>query len=319
MLANKTHKHRGALGLVLILCLVLAGCSNTGSSNDEPQQQSTKVTITTIEPAESHGDTSTKGRPGAMAPNHDTLSTCLGTIAEKYADDHGNPLVERSTVQDLFTFTINDEEFKLPCNPTAFFEKEWQLEQGFTYDGIRYDPGFEYEVNLWHKGDENSNIKVKLRNTKDEVATWNELTIVGITVRPLDTYVNFESKAGIDRDSNLDKLLEVLGCNDQSALLDNKTIVEYHVSPYATPFYDMNPSIYGNIVYDWNKTGKAMTSISFELLDPWDKDLRLSDEELVEKQKKREEEAAASGEGSENGDFSEISDYVGRTVEGTNN
>lgn len=314
MARSGMHIRGGALALAL--CLALVGCSSVGSSDDNAQQKSSTVTITTIGQDDSGKDSTQKGKQDSAGRNHNTLSTCLGTIAEKFADDHGNPLVERSMAQLLFTYTINEEEFKLPCPPKAFLDKEWKLEQGFSYEGIRYDPGFEYEVGLWHKGDENSNIKIKLRNTTDHVVTWDELTVVGLTIRPLDTYVSFECKAGIDRDSNLDKLLEVLGCNDQSALLDNKVIVEYHVALYETPFYDMNGSIFGNIAYDWNKTGKAMTSISFELLDPWDKELWLSDEELAEKKKKREEEAKESGETQQNGDFSNVSDYVGRTVEG---
>ena len=298
----------------MAICLLLTACGQavTADANDDAKAsdrpyQGPVVTITQIEPEESTAKDRRRTDGNAKKSDHDVLSTCLGTIAEKVADDHGNPLVKKETVQDIFTFTIEDEEFELPCPITTFLDKEWNFEQGYSFADMSYDPGFSFEVGLWYKYDDNFNITVKLMNTKDEIAEWKDLTVVGLTLRPLDSFVSLESKIGVDRDSNLDWLLAVLGGNDESALLQNKTIVEYHVSLYAKPFYDMNASLYANIVYDWNKVGKAMTCISFELLSPWNVDLRKTDEELA----KEAEEKAESGE-----DAEDPTAGVGRTIEG---
>ncbi len=303
--------------VAMAICLLLAGCGQSVAASGDDDASTSRpyqgpvVTITQIEPEESNAKNKRRTDANSKKSGHDVLSTCLGTIAEKVADDHGNPLVKKSTVRDIFTFTIEDEEYELPCPITTFLDKEWSFEQGYSFGDMSYDPGFSFEVGLWYKYDDNFNITVKLMNTKDEIAEWQDLTVVGITLRPLDTFVSFESKIGVDRDSDLDWLLAVLGCNDESALLENKTIVEYHVSLYDRPFYDMKSSIYANLVYDWNKVGKAMTSISFELLSPWDVDLRKTDEELAEEEEKKAKEAEENGEYVE-----DPTAGVGRTIEG---
>lgn len=303
----RTHGTYGSIcAAALSLCLALAGCG-AGDSSQSDASSGPKVTITQM------GEEEESQRRGSARKEsdseHNVLSTCLGTIAERFADDHGNPMVEKEMARKVFSFVIEGETMELPCPVKQFFDKGWQLEQGYTYENMRYDPGFAYEVGMWHKGDANYNIKVLLKNTSDEVIPWEELTVVGLTIRPIDSYVSFECEAGVDRDSDLDELLEVFGCNDESALLANKTIVEYHVSLYDGPLYDMHATVYGNIVYDWNKTGKVATSLAFEILEPWDTDLRKTEEELAEERAKREEEGDYSS-------FSDVSDYVGRTVEG---
>ena len=293
----------------LALCLALAGCG-AGSSRSSEAEKQPKVTITKMDPDEEE-ESKRGSSKRTKESDHDVLSTCLGTISKRFADDHGNPLVEKNVARDIFAFTIEGEDFELPCPINTFLEKGWQLEQGYIYDdNMKYDPGFSYDIGMWHEGDANYNIMVKLRNVSNEVVPWKNLTVVGLTIRPVDSFVAFESKIGIDRDSDLDKLLTVFGCNDESALLENKTIVEYHVSLLESMMYDMHATVYGNVTYDWNKVGKVATSLSFELVDPWDKDLRKTEEQLAEERAKREEE----------GDFSDsvpVGYDVGRTVEGT--
>lgn len=310
-----------ASGLLLSGCVVQG--SDAGSTQGAPRQESV-VSVTQIEPEDSSAKSSGSGttstaQSGDKATvstgqkveaykketSHDTLSSCLGTIAKKAADDHGNPLVEKDTVRDIFKLTIEGEEYELPCPVSKFIDKDWRFKLGYSFADNKYDPDFSFDMDLWYKDDENYNISVKLKNTSDEIVTGNDLMVVGITIEPMNSFVSFESAAGVDRDSDLDTLLAVLGCNDESALQDNKVIVQYHVSLYEKPFYDMNSTLYGNISYDWNKTGRAMTALSFELLDPWDEDLRLTDEEL---EKKRED-------AKEDEEYDERAG-VGRTIEG---
>ena len=323
---NATYK-----ALALALCLALAGCTGStgtatskdagtaGASQKKPtvvitnadSNESSSSIPTTVDSGKNAATASSDGTNGPKKKsdeaNHDTLSTCLGSIAKKAADDHGNAYIELDTAREVFEFTIEGEKYELPCTISKFMEtgKHWSFEQGYSFDDMRYDPGFSFDVGLWYDNDQNYNISVKLKNTSDEIAEWRDLTVVGVTVRPQDSYVSFESKAGVSRDSKLDELLDVLGCNDESELAENKTIVEYHVSLYDTPLYDMNASIYGNVSYDWNKTGFALTSLSFELLEPWDTILRKTDEEIREELDKRAEESETS-----------IPSDVGRTVEG---
>ena len=297
---------------VLASGLLLPGCSDQGTtsgSSGEAQRRESVVTVTQIEPededASSSGSAVTsgtvqtgsnaagtvgrKGSSGKEESSHDTLSSCLGSIAKKAADDHGNPIVEKETVRDLFKLTLEGDEFELPCPVTKFIEKEWGFERGYSFSDMSYDPGFSFDIGLWYKDDQNFNISVTLKNTTDEVVAGNELTVVGITIKPMDTFVEFESAVGVSRDSDLDTLLAVLGCNDDSALQDNKVIVQYHVSLYDKPLYDMNAQIYADVSYDWNKTGHVMTTFSLALLEPWDEDLLLTDEELAEKHANDEE------------------------------
>lgn len=313
MRSKGTHMVRGALALTL--CLALAGCGAQGTSADSDDADATRpqssLVITQIEPEESE-DSEGKGKrtgdANATEFDHDMLSTCLGTIAEKVADDHGNPLVEKETVRDLFHVTLEGEEFELPCLVTTFLDKEWIFEQQYTFGETQYDPGFSFEVAMWYKSDPNFVINVKLKNVEDEIVEWSRLMVVGLTIRPMDSFVEFENKLGISRDSDLDDLLEILGCNDESALDEDRIFVQYRVSLYEKPFYDRNSSLYADVSYDWNKEGKAMTRFDMQLLEPWDADLLKTDEELEKEREEREE--------SEQDDFDEQTAGVGRTVEG---
>lgn len=304
--------------------LLLSGCSVQGStdapSGDAPRRESV-VTVTQIEPDDSDTTTSSGGmHAGGSAvgssgrktgsgsdkkeSSHDTLSACLGSIAEKAADDHNNPLVEKETVRDLFKLTIEGDEFELPCPVTKFFEKEWGYELGYSFEDMSYDPGFSFDVDLWYKDDQNFNISIKLKNTTDKIVAGNDLTVVGISIKPMYSFVSFDSAVGVSRDSDLDTMLAVLGCNDESALQDDKIFVKYHVSLYDKPLYDMNSTIYADVTYEWNKVGRVLTGLSLELMEPWDEDLRLTDEELEEKHADDEP------------DEDDQTAWVGRTVEG---
>ena len=303
------------------LCLVLAGCGTSASVSNSSSgagadQKSSNVTITEVRRDEVNDKDFGKasGATASLAAKdvrHNKLSTCLGSIAEKAADDHGNPLVTKDKARELFEFTIEEESYELPCPITTFLEKGdgWIFEQAYSFEDMVFEPDYSFDVDLWYREDENYNVTVKLKNMSDEtVEDWKKLTVVGIAVRPMESYVSFESKADLGQDSSLDKFLEVLGCNDESVVRDDVT-VEYHVSLFEKPFYDVTESIFGKVTYEWNKVGKAMTLLSFELEDPWDADLRKTDEELAADAEKREQEPADNTEGID-------LTNVGRTVEG---
>ena len=297
-----------------VLCLALVGCGGGSEASSKSEGNST-LTIVEIGQDEKEADRKRySSDTNAADSSHETLSSCLGSIAKRAADDHGNPLVEKESVRDLFDLTIEDEEYKLPCPVSAFLDKGWGFEQGYTFEGVRYDPAFSFDIELWYKNDPNFNVKVTLKNATKDIVEWNGLSVVAIKLRPLDSFVDFSSKIGIGGGSSLDELLSVLGCNNESALLENKVFVEYHVSLFEKPFYDMKSSPYANVIYVWNKEGRAMTELSLELVEPWDANLRKTDEEL-EKEKKEAEENKDDEQFDGGGN---PSDWVGRTVEGTN-
>lgn len=127
---------------------------------------------------------------------------------------------EEDPVDHIYTFTLNETTYTLPCAVTEFTDNGWNLGSG-TLDAHTYANTIGF-----YEGSQNSIAFEILNQTDDDGVDINELIVIGITVTNAniteDDYT-FETADGIVPGMTVDEVKEVYGEPD----FEHETYMSY--------------------------------------------------------------------------------------------